>query len=414
MAMNLNLRDLFGKNAAKTNTAAAAIPVNSNEKRADETYRQYGMRMCTLVSGSNTSLKPFLHNVYICEYKKQLRDEEAQERERDRIRREIEQKQNDLELQNRWLDECREKQTTAREKIRALQNEKNELRNRKYEENREARIKLRIGLGIVLLLTAYLFLFYSSTFYSAFFRSTDASIDLMGLMFDPQALSQALQSGIPELCFVLLAPVIFIGLGFSLHFFSVQKSAWKYLKMAAIIAITFVFDAILAYKIGEYMYNLKRMYDDIPPFTLSDAVVDINTWAVIFCGFVVYIIWGIVFDMTMTAYNELDMNRTTIRAIDKQITDLNGNIRKEEAEGRDIRNRIDTITREIGKLRVTLEGKVIISIAEIQAAMSEFFTGWSMMLGILEKDVAIRNEANTIFADTVAILLNQNPQNDVK
>lgn len=162
------------------------------------------------------------------------------------------------------------------------------------------------------------------------------------------------------------------------------------------------------------MYNLKRMYDDIPPFTLSDAVVDINTWAVIFCGFVVYIIWGIVFDMTMTAYNELDMNRTTIRAIDKQITDLNGNIRKEEAEGRDIRNRIDTITREIGKLRVTLEGKVIISIAEIQAAMSEFFTGWSMMLGILEKDVAIRNEANTIFADTVAILLNQNPQNDVK
>ena len=108
------------------------------------------------------------------------------------------------------------------------------------------------------------------------------------------------------------------------------------------------------------------------------------------------------------------MNRTTIRAIDKQITDLNGNIRKEEAEGRDIRNRIDTITREIGELRVSLGGKVIISITEIQVAMSEFFTGWSMMLGILEKDVAIRNEANTIFADTVAILLNQNPQNDVK
>ena len=405
----MNLRDLFRTSAAKTDTTEAAIPVNSNEKKVDENYRQYGMRMCALISGSNTSLKPFLHNVYIGNRKEQLGDVEEQEKERDRIRREIEQKQNDLELQNRWLDECSQRKTAAREKIRALQNEKNELRNRKYEENREARIKLIIGLGIVLLLTAYLFLFYSSTFYSAFFRSTDASIDLMGLMFDPQALSQALKSGIPELCFVLLAPVIFIGLGFSLHFFSIQKSAWKYLKMAAIVAITFVFDAILAYKIGEYMYNLKRMYDDIPPFTLSDAVVDINTWAVIFCGFVVYIIWGIVFDMTMTAYNELDMNKIMIRAIDKQITDLDGDIKTEATAEGNIRNQIAAITREIGKLRVSLEGKVIISIAEIQTAMSEFFTGWTMMLGILGKGAAIGNEANTIFADTVAILLD-NPK----
>lgn len=405
----MNLRDLFRTSAAKTDTTEAAIPVNPNEKRADETYQHWGKRVCAFVDGSSISLKPFLHNVYICNYKKQLEDVKGQEEEREKIRKEIEEKQNDLELQNKWLDECRKKQITAKETIKALQNEKNELRNRKYEENKEARIKLIVGLGIVLLLTAYLFLFYSSTFYSAFFRSTDASIDLMGLMFDPQALSQALKSGIPELCFVLLAPVIFIGLGFSLHFFSIQKSAWKYLKMAAIVAITFVFDAILAYKIGEYMYNLKRMYDDIPPFTLSDAVVDINTWAVIFCGFVVYIIWGIVFDMTMTAYNELDMNKIMIRAIDKQITDLDGDIKTEATAEGNIRNQIAAITREIGKLRVSLEGKVIISIAEIQTAMSEFFTGWTMMLGILGKGAAIGNEANTIFADTVAILLD-NPK----
>lgn len=407
--MAMNLRDLFRTSAAKTDTTEAAIPVNPNEKRADETYQHWGKRVCAFVDGSSISLKPFLHNVYICNYKKQLEDVKGQEEEREKIRKEIEEKQNDLELQNKWLDECRKKQITAKETIKALQNEKNELRNRKYEENKEARIKLIVGLGIVLLLTAYLFLFYSSTFYSAFFRSTDASIDLMGLMFDPQALSQALKSGIPELCFVLLAPVIFIGLGFSLHFFSIQKSAWKYLKMAAIVAITFVFDAILAYKIGEYMYNLKRMYDDIPPFTLSDAVVDINTWAVIFCGFVVYIIWGIVFDMTMTAYNELDMNKIMIRAIDKQITDLDGDIKTEATAEGNIRNQIAAITREIGKLRVSLEGKVIISIAEIQTAMSEFFTGWTMMLGILGKGAAIGNEANTIFADTVAILLD-NPK----
>ena len=42
-------------------------------------------------------------------------------------------------------------------------------------------------------------------------------------MFDPQALSKAMSEGIMELLFVLSAPIIFLGLGYSLHIFTQQK-----------------------------------------------------------------------------------------------------------------------------------------------------------------------------------------------
>ena len=49
------------------------------------------------------------------------------------------------------------------------------------------------------------------------------------------------------------------------------------------------------------------------------AIHDINSWAVIFCGFIVYIIWGIVFDQCMDAYDKMDLNKTKLKEIAQKI-----------------------------------------------------------------------------------------------
>ena len=94
------------------------------------------------------------------------------------------------------------------------------------------------------------------------------SDNVMNAMFDANALSNAANAGMAELGFVLSAPVIFLGLGFGLHFFAMQKGAQKYIKMGAILLVTFMFDCILAYLIGKQLHNLGIIHRDLKPENL--------------------------------------------------------------------------------------------------------------------------------------------------
>ena len=107
-------------------------------------------------------------------------------------------------------------------------------------------MRMVIGLVILIPLTIYLFMFYSSTFYSAFFRQASTLTNVMNTMFDSQALIHAYNEGLFELMFVLSAPIIFLGLGYVLHIFSMLEEKSKYLKMGAILIVTLMFDCILA------------------------------------------------------------------------------------------------------------------------------------------------------------------------
>lgn len=101
-----------------------------------------------------------------------------------------------------------------------------------------------------------------------------------------------------------------------------QQELWtKYLKTFSVLLITFIFDCILAYLIAKKIYDIEVMtkLGEFPDFNIGMAVEDVNVWAVIFCGFIVYIIWGIVFDMSMTAYEDLRSNRKEILKIEESL-----------------------------------------------------------------------------------------------
>lgn len=406
----IKLKSIFSSDAAK---APQQTPIpqaqNPNNRQEGETYHHWGKRICAIADGGCLTLRPYLHNVYNYIHREQAENEALQEEERRKVRCQIEQKQNDIGVLNGQLNDCKQKQEDKKDKISELNEEKRELRNRAYEVNKAAKLKLIIGLVILIPLTFYLFLFYSSTFYSAFFKDFGASDSVLNAMFDAQALSKAMASSVTELGFILCAPVIFMGLGFCLHFFAIQKSWTKYLKMATILCVTFVFDAILAYMIGKNRHTMAVIIgtaDLDSTYGLAEATSDINTWAVIFCGFIVYIIWGIVFDMTMSAYGQLNLNSINIKAIEGQVKVLETEIDEEKQKEQALNNQINSLNNKIAELTLQLSRTVIINKDAIRTEMTNFFTGWATQMNVLEKNQQEQQDAHETFENTINALLN--------
>jgi len=405
------LKDLRSMFALKRDegelSASKSVPLptidyaNPDAIQQGETYNHYGMRMCGKVAGGTSYLTPFLQRVYTSEKQRQANDAARQEAARQNIQNQINDKQAEQEKTSNAIAELEDKIHACNNRIEEWREKISRLINAGNQgKNKEAKIKMILGCTILVPLTVYLFVFYSSTFYSAFFRDfAQGNIGLGTAMLDPQAIPAAFNDGIGELFFILAAPVIFLGLGFSLHFFTLQKNNMKYLKMAAIILVTFIFDCILAYLIGKKIHDVQLIYTDLPPYTIGEAIGDPNIWAIIFCGFVVYIIWGIVFDMTMTAYNDYASNKTSIEKYEKQIEDEQGKIAQLKSEKTAVNNKKIELNSEIAKLQQSLSTSIThYDMGEIKSTLAQFFAGWMSTMSAF----------NPEHAETAKEIYNQN------
>lgn len=326
--MALSLKQLFkpGLASAQSEKTVMQNPIMTPNKdtiqlQNNETYQHWGKRICGSVGGNILTLIPFLQNVYQYIYKKQAEDEFLQEQRKQQIRTEITICNNNSEHNTQQINDHLEKIEENRDRISKLEEEKTALQVNGKKISGPAKAKLVIGLVILIPLTFYLFLFYSSTFFSAFLDNGHIK-SAAGAMFNANAFKEAWATSVPEFFLMISFPVIFLGLGFGLHFFSIEDGKMKYLKMAAIVLVTFAFDSILAYKIGERIYNWQVLNGTIPsgvPYSFSLAIKDVSSWAVIFCGFIAYIIWGIVFDQSMDAYGGLNQNQIELKAIEDKM-----------------------------------------------------------------------------------------------
>lgn len=409
-----NIKSLFTLNKKQNGTAAAGTTSATNNPdniQIGETYIAYGRRMCGKVNGSEVALTPLVQRVYFLEKQRQQNDEQLQQTHRQRLQEEI------IDLQ-RSIDQNNIEQDHKKTVLNQLNDEKIQLENKLEtakgnigDSNKMARIKMIIGLSILVILTVYLFVFYSSTFFSAFFKNFDVIDDdiLTQAMFDSKALPMALSKGLGSLVFICSAPIIFMGLGYLLHFYSVEKGKMKYLKIAITVAITFVFDCILAYLIAKKIYDLDIMSKpgEFPPFGLKMAISDINVWAVIFCGFITYMIWGFVFDLTMSAYDELKTNRKEINSIENEI--------KHVDEQRDsINNEISRLRTKKAELESDKRSKenrlshqtYIWDEDVIMSAMNDFFSGWITVMTPLGHSVEQQEICRREFNQTINHLIN--------
>lgn len=322
------------------------------------TYYQTGYGAAIKASGEAITFGVGLKNLYNSfenQCKKQL-DEQA------RL------KQPDIEAQEKIKTELKKRDTAITILEEQIQKTSSTIEIKKFEridvkENPEKygvnvdkrpQAQFYIGLGLLFPITIYLFVFYISASYSAFFKDFENG-SLTAAIFDANALGKAIRDGWLEAVFVGTIPFVFMGLGYLVHMFQKIKGWRTIVKLVFLFLLTFAFDVILAYLIENKIFLFDAMVGQ--EFSPSVAVRSVNFWGIIFAGFVVYVIWGLVFDFVMKEHENVDKIKAFIRGKNQEIKNLQQN--KTELE-----SKIAPVKEEI----VILQGKI----AELQAKIDGF------------------------------------------
>jgi hypothetical protein len=144
-----------------------------------------------------------------------------------------------------------------------------------------------------------------------------------------------------------------MGLGYVIHMLQKHKGIKATLKIAMLFLVTFLFDGLLAYQIEAKIYEFHKTLSS-PPYNLKIAFQQAEFWMIIFAGFVVYIIWGLVFDFVMKEHENVDKIKVFIRAKKEELkhlflkkTELNENIHKVKQEITSIKGTIDELQSKI-------------------------------------------------------------------
>lgn len=242
---------------------------------------------------------------------------------------------------------------------------------------RKSRVSLFIGLALLIPISIYLMVFYISASYSAFFKVFGSDGGVIESIFDGNALSKAFSAGTMEGVFVLTIPFAFMGIGYLMYMFGKQATR-STIKTVALLAITFIFDFILAYQIESKIYETSRTLDSAP-FDVSVAITSPGFWGIIFAGFVVYVIWGFVFGFVIKEYEGLDKVGTMVGSERAQIRQLelqNANIEASIASAREKIASLSDIERSIdAKLDST-----IVPTDRYALYHSQFVKGWLMTI----------------------------------
>ncbi|WP_299311424.1 ABC transporter permease [uncultured Aquimarina sp.] len=284
------------------------------------TYYQTGYGASKTASGNPITLGVGLHNLYNSfedQCRKQLQE---QQRLKQPYKEEQERHRTDLKKNETAIAIYQEEERKIVSDIEAKQFEMIDVKqnpdNYGIDADKRPKAQFYIGLLLLLPITTYLFVFYISASYSAFFKSFEND-SLSAAIFDANAFSKAISDGLLEAIFVGTLPFVFMGLGYLIHMFQNNKSKLSIIKIGALFLLTFVFDVILAYLIERKIFLYDAVLGD--KFTPEIAIKSVNFWGIIFAGFVVYIIWGLVFDFVMREHENVDKIRAYIGSVKEEL-----------------------------------------------------------------------------------------------
>ncbi len=329
-----------------------------NREQIRITYFQTGYGASKIASGNPITLGVGLHNLYNSfedQCRKQLQE---QQRLKQPYIEEQERCRTDLKKSNTAITIYQEEETEINSRIEAKKFEVIDVKQNPdtygIEADKRPKAQFYIGLLLLLPITIYLFVFYISASYSAFFKDF-SSDSLSAAIFDGNAFDKAIVDGPLEAIFVGTLPFVFMGLGYLIHMFQKNRTKLSFLKIGALFILTFVFDIILAYLIESKIFLYNALLGE--EFSPEIALMSVNFWGIIFAGFVVYIIWGLVFDFVMREYENVDKIRAHIRSVKGKLQNLYQ--RKTE-----LLHTMNTVKQEI----TSIQGKI----SELQSKIDGF------------------------------------------
>ncbi len=378
------------------------------------TYEDWGYKRASRLNGNLMAFKGCLNLVkeHFLHSKRNDLDKIEQDKKNaqakiNSIDIDIEKQEQLIDKGNKDIDELNQKIAEHRDEIIKIK-ENPEI----VTKDKTSKVGFIIGLVILLVLTVYLFVFYSSAAYSALFK--DFSLDSLGLadsIFDPQALPNALKEGIFELILLLTIPSVFLGLGYLIHKFQEQEGISKYLKVGFLIFITFIFDAFLAFDITEKIHDIlqKDKFGEQIDYSFSLAFESPKFWTIIFLGFVVYIIWGLVFDFIMEAYDKLDVVKQAINAQKTNVKHKEETIAKIKKEQEVSVHNISEFRKDKVELQKIVDGEIIkYNWKGLEKELHNYTNGWTHWMtenGLTKTHIDQTWEALNAFST-----FNNNPQ----
>ncbi len=352
--------------------------IHLDERQRKQTYHESGFRDSTRNFGDRVALNICLQAIYAKFQNEEKENELKQQKYNEPYLIEKSEKETEIKTKNVVIDNLNEKIITREKRIEELQHEVVDIPNNpeKYgiQAKKGASVKFWIGVVLLLPITLYLFTFYVSTSYSAFFKQFSLGDGLMQSILDANAFSKAWKDGPVEGMFVSFIPFVFMGLGFLIHMFGEVKSLGNTIKTVSLFVITFIFDVILAYQIESNLYELTRSINS-EDFSLSIAFQKVAFWGIIFAGFIVYIIWGLVFDFVMKEHKEKDKIKMAIEERTNKITIEKENLQQLDNDLHKLKENIQNLKGKIDQLNKMING-IIIPVKEYQLYASEYMQGW--------------------------------------
>ena len=411
---NLKLRINNNVTEAKDSTSSSTTLI----KPKTIAFEDWGFEKARNLNGSKTGLLACLALIREDHRQTAIKNDNEQKRLKEPLLAELESnnaqkldKENKIEKIENITIKGKEKQ------IKELKKEIDDIKKDPtiIMKDKTSKVGFIIGSLILAAITLYLFVFYSSASYSAFFKTfTLNDIGVASSIFDPHALSNSFHDGFTELILIISMPFVFIGLGFLIHQFQKGKGIKKYFQIVSLVFVTFIFDVILAYEITEKIYNIKadNSFGDMPPYSFNLAFHSVNFWLIIFAGFVVYIIWGFVFDFVMESHDKLDFIKQAIQVRERNINTVKDEIKELKIKTSILEEDIEIIKEK----NIVLNGKingVIIDTTVFDRILHEFLQGWLHWMNANKLSQQKIDEARTIADEFIHVNVREIKINNV-
>lgn len=369
------------------------------------TYQQYGFRSAQKSQSNPGGLDGYLDNVYEKFLAEQKLDEQGLKDRISKLRAECQQERSKKNDANAEISSKKRLKQDKEKEIEDLEIEKIEIRNGDAELGDTS--SFVIGAFITLLLTMYLFVFYSSSGYSAFYGIKQGSLGFI----NPDVFSDATNKDGGVMALIVLFPVIFLGLGFLIHnSLEVNKKLISqgkpksYVLIGSLLSITLLADIFIGYKISFGVHN-NEFNSGLTTETWKFKMIfsDINFYLVLVLGFVVYVVWGFLLNFVLS-HSYLKTESEKVKLL---LENINSKINEKRNDLSDIITKIHRLESEIINCDNKIQEKEIdiigyengvtpINISSLKGSIGEFMAGWQNYThgnSYPEKALLLNNEA---------------------
>ena len=348
-------------------------------------FNQFGFHSAQKSQSNPESIEGYLAKVYEKFLEEQKLDEQGLKDRISKLKAELQQEKTKKNDTNADLASNKIHKENKEKEIEELELEKIDIRNGDGELGDTS--SFVIGAFITLLLTMYLFVFYSSSGYSAFYGIKPNSLGFI----NPNVFSDATNKGGGVIALIILFPVIFLGLGFLIHnSLEINKKLVSqgkpktYSLITCLLLITLIADVFVGYKISEGVhtneFNQGRT-NEIWNFNMIFS--DINFYLILVLGFVVYVIWGFLLNYVLS-HSYLKTENEKVKLM---IENVNNKISDKRKELSDFISKIHKLEGDIITCNNNIEeknnsiigyenGVIPINVASLRGSVGEFMGGW--------------------------------------